>query len=178
MSISWARSALLTLVVSGLSGCLGADMLPSMPDIPKAFSFGSAKPVVVEAKANPLIRPDCYTVDPYKPIRIAKPDPKAPAKSAAYLGQWGGGAWNGTVCHDLWVMEVGADGHVLMFDAHGPGFRNDATGFLRRGEITPDGRIRVRKGGAMVTYWIEDGMLHGERVSGAHRDQIIMAKKS
>lgn len=178
MSISWARGALLALVVSGLSGCLGTDMLPSMPDLPKAFSFGSASQKVVEAKPNPLIRPDCYTVDPYKPIRIAKPDPKAPKQSASYLGRWGGGAWNGSVCHDLWVMEVGADGHVLMFDAHGPGYTSDATGFLRRGELTPDGRILVRKGGAMVTYWIEDGMLHGERATTGRVDKILMAKKS
>ncbi|SDX42496.1 hypothetical protein SAMN05444336_10566 [Albimonas donghaensis] len=201
MRHSWMRGAFLALAASGLSACLGGIEVP-IPDIANPFGMQTpARQVTVSAPTSKseasavaghrstrvasasfdrdaLMIADCYTVDPYKPIRIAKPAPGAPGNAAAYLGQWGGGAWDGRVCHDLWVMEVSADGKVLMFDAHGPGYRQDATGFLRRGEITPDGRIRVRKGGAMVTYWIEDGVLYGERLSGQQLHRIMMRKKS
>lgn len=149
----------LTLAAAlGLSGC------------------GESKKVAkVEAK---LIQPDCYTVDPYQPIRIAEPKDGVPATSSAFLGAWGGGAWDGSVCHDLWVMEVDPKGGVLMFDAHGPGFFPDATAFTRKGQITPEGRLRVRKGRAVVEYFIQDGMLFGERTVGGRTSRIIMTRKS
>ena len=192
MSNSWVRGALLTIAASGLSACLGGVDIP-IPDMPALVTMGaptdkSAASATANHAANKvassgfradqLLKPDCYTVEPYQPIRIARPQAGAPAASGSFLGAWGGGAWDGRVCHDLWIMEIGADGHVLMFDAHGPGYRQDATGFLRRGEMTADGRIRVRKGGAMVTYWIQDGMLYGERLSGQTLHRVVMRKKS
>jgi hypothetical protein len=125
-----------------------------------------------------VVKPDCYTVDPYNPIPISEPADGVPAEMSAFLGAWGGGAWDGAVCHDLWVMEVEPDGGVLMFDAHGPGFHPDATAFTREGRITEDGRLRVRKGRAVVEYWIRDGRLWGERVLGQRVQKIILARRS
>lgn len=125
-----------------------------------------------------LIDPDCYTVDPYQPIRIADPN-GVPADMRPFLGAWGGGAWDGEVCHDLWIMEISGQGVALMFDAHAPGFHPDATAFTRRGEIGEDGRLRVRKGRARVEYWIEDdGRLYGERRQGQNIQRIILTRKS
>ncbi len=123
-----------------------------------------------------LVRPDCYTVDPYQPIPISKATNGVPQSSAAFLGAWGGGAWDGSICHDLWVMEVSSDGAVLMFDAHGPGFHPDATAFTRKGEIK-DGRLKVRKGPATVEYYIKDGRLYGERHIGERTNRIIMTRQ-
>jgi hypothetical protein len=125
-----------------------------------------------------VVKPDCYTVDPYHPIPIADPNPDAPSDMNAFLGAWGGGAWDGAVCHDLWVMEVEPDGTAVMFDAHGPGFHPDATAFTRTGRIDGDGRLHVRKGRAEVQYWIEDGRLWGERRIGKRVQRIIMSRKS
>jgi hypothetical protein len=125
-----------------------------------------------------VVKPDCYTVDPYNPVPISEPDPDAPDGANAFLGAWGGGAWDGAVCHDLWVMEVSSDGSALMFDAHGPGFHPDATAFTRTGAFTEDGRLRVRKGRAVVEYWIEDGRMMGTRTIGNRVQRIIMSRKS
>jgi hypothetical protein len=129
-----------------------------------------------DAAQTKLIQPDCYTVDPYVPPKIAAPRKDVPDAMSAFSGKWGGGAWDGTVCHDLYVLQVESSGTVVMFDAHGPGFSHDATAFTRRGEIGEDGRLRVRKGHAMVEYWIEDGRLHGVRKQRNHENKIIMSK--
>ena len=178
MNIDWARSALLATAASALLGCAGTDDVPIAQDnVP--IASGPAAIVARLPKADQgLVKLDCYTVDPYQPIKIAKPDPKASTQASAFLGAWGAGAWDGRVCHDLWVMDVDAAGNVVMFDAHGPGYRNEATAFLRKGVIEPDGRIHVRKGGAMVTYWIENGVLYGERETGTSHARIVMLKKS
>lgn len=125
-----------------------------------------------------LVQPDCYTVDPYKKLRIAKPAKSLPDRMRAFLGGWGGGAWGGAVCHDLYVLKVEPTGDAILFDAHGPGFSTDATAFTRRGVIGEDGRLRVRKGSAKVEYWIEDGRLHGVRKQGHHTTQIILTPKA
>lgn len=132
------------------------------------------KPQQIDAS---LVQPDCYTVDLYSPPPYRRPNGDVPASHSAFLGQWGGGAWNGLVCHDLWVLDVDAAGRVLMFDAHGPGFFPDATMFERVGEIDEDGRLRVRKGSAEVEYWIEDGRMFGIRRRGTQEIRIVMERR-
>lgn len=125
-----------------------------------------------------LIQPDCYTVDPYQKLKIAKPPKGLPDTMRAFLGAWGGGAWDGAVCHDLYVLKVESSGAAVMFDAHGPGYTNDATAFTRRGQIGDDGRLRVRKGKAQVEYWVENGQLHGLRRIGTREAHIILTPRT
>jgi hypothetical protein len=125
-----------------------------------------------------LIQPDCYTVDPFQKLRIAKAPKGLSDTMRAFLGAWGGGAWNGSVCHDLYVLKVEASGAAVMFDAHGPGYTNDATAFTRRGQIGDDGRLRVRKGKAQVEYWVENGQLHGVRRIGTQEARIILTPQT
>ena len=139
----------------------------------------SAKPPApAPTEQSSLIQPDCYTVDPYTKIRIAAPSTQVPQAMRAFSGVWGGGAWDGRVCHDLYVMQIEPSGTVVMFDAHGPGFFADATAFTRKGVIGEDGRLRVRKGRAEVEYWIENGRLYGTRRIGNRVNRIIMTRKS
>ena len=138
---------------------------------------GDGANLTAAAKSNPLVQPDCYTVDPYVPPKIAKPRSDVPDDMRAFSGLWGGGAWDGRVCHDLYVLQIEPSGTVVMFDAHGPGFGYDATAFTRKGEIGEDGRLRVQKGKATVEYWIEDGRMHGVRRIGPLSNRIIMARK-
>ena len=158
MKSSHGRLALVGALALGLAACGGGEKKPQ-----------------IDAK---LVQPDCYTVDPYQPIRIDKPAKEVPDDMRAFLGAWGGGAWDGQVCHDLWVMNVDPQGHVLMFDAHGPGFFPDATAFTRKGQIDSDGKMRVRKGPAIVEYWIEDGRMYGTRTVGKKVQHIIMSRRS
>lgn len=152
-------AAALAAAAAALAGC-GSDTTASAP------------------KAAKLVQPDCYTVDPYKKLRIAKAPKNLPEKMRAFLGGWGGGAWDGAVCHDLYVLKVEPTGDAILFDAHGPGFSTDATAFTRRGVIGEDGRLRVRKGPAQVEYWIEDGRLHGLRTRGTHKARVILSPKA
>lgn len=128
---------------------------------------------------TPTLRPDCYTVFLHDDPKYVRPGPDTPQAAAAFLGRWGGGAWNGTVCHDLWVLDVdAAGGTVLMIDAHGPGLYADATAFRRTGEITEDGRLRVEKGRETVEYWIDDdGHLQGARFAGGQVIRIVMERR-
>jgi hypothetical protein len=157
MTLPARATAALGLLLLGLAGC--------------------AEPEKPQVQVN-LVQPDCYTVDLYQPPRYVEPGPGVPASHAAYLGQWGGGAWNGLVCHDLWVLDVGADGKVTMLDAHGPGLFPDATAFERVGSIDENGRLNVRKGSSEVQYWIENGRLHGLRRRGDQEIRIIMERRS
>lgn len=125
-----------------------------------------------------LIQPDCYTVDPFHKLKIAKAPKGLPDTKRAFLGAWGGGAWDGAVCHDLYVLKVESSGAAVLFDAHGPGFTNDATAFTRRGQIGDDGRLRVRKGSAEVEYWVENGQLHGIRRLGTREARIILTPRT
>lgn len=109
--------------------------------------------IPADSAQSKLIQPDCYTVDPYVPPKIAKPRSDVPEEMRAFLGKWGGGAWDGRVCHDLYVLQVEPTGTVVMFDAHGPGFRTDATAFTRRGEIGEDGGSAC----ARATRWWSTG---------------------
>lgn len=142
-----------------------------------ALAACGPEPKVHQPKMT-LVKPDCYTVDPFKKLRFAKPRKDLPEKMRAFLGAWGGGAWDGHVCHDLYVLKVDKSGEAILFDAHGPGFGNDATAFTRRGAIGEDGRLRVRKGATTVEYWIEDGRLHGTRQIGTHVARIILSPKA
>lgn len=129
------------------------------------------------AAAAVLMQPDCYTVDLFQQPRYVSPGSDVPATHGAYLGHWGGGAWNGLVCHDLWVLNVDAAGRVLMIDAHGPGFRADATVFERVGRIDENGRLKVRKGRAQVEYQLVDGELRGTRTVGGQTIRIRMNRR-
>ncbi len=156
------RKAWLAAAGLAVAGCSMGD---DVGDIPK------------DSAQSKLIQPDCYTVDPYVPPKIAKPRKDVPDSMSAFSGKWGGGAWDGRVCHDLYVLQVEPSGTVVMFDAHGPGFSHDATAFTRRGEIGEDGHLRVRKGNATVEYWIEDGKLYGVRRQRNLENKIIMTKQ-
>jgi hypothetical protein len=153
---AWAKGALLAAL--GVAGCGG--------------------PAPVKPVETSLIRPDCYTVDPYAKLRIAKPSEGVPDKMAMFLGAWGGGAWDGAVCHDLYVLKVEKSGAAVVFDAHGPGYSSDATAFTRRGQIGDDGRLRVKKGPAQVEYWVENGQLHGVRRLGTREARIILTPRT
>ncbi|MEO0680974.1 MAG: hypothetical protein AAF192_11235 [Pseudomonadota bacterium] len=156
--------------MSKLPACLAAAVVLATA----ACESKAPEPVVETA----LIQPDCYSVTPFRDISIASAPDGASDAAKAFLGAWGGGAWDGAVCHDLWVLSLDADGQVVMFDAHGPGFDPDATGFTRRGEVGEDGRLRVRKGRAQVEYWVEDGRLYGERRIGDRLNRVILVRQT
>ncbi len=165
------RIAILTLAVA-VAGCSGGAAGK------KEYADGGTVGLTPsQASKSPLIQPDCYTVDPYVPPRIAKPRKDVPDPWRQFSGKWGGGAWDGRVCHDLYVLQVEPSGTVVMFDAHGPGFNADATAFTRKGVIGSDGRLRVRKGNAQVEYWIEDGRMYGLRRRGRAENRIIMTRQ-
>ena len=138
----------------------------------------ATEPAKAPAPRTQLTRDDCYTVKPYKPLPIEKPKKDVPDIYKAFAGKWVKGAWDGYVCHDLVVMDVDKQGDVTLFDAHGPGFGYEATGFTRKGKIDKNGHLTVRKGDAMVDYWIVDGKMHGIRREGEAKSEVILIRPS
>ena len=62
----------------------------------------------------------CYTVDLFTPSNVTTPTSDVPAEWHGYLGKWGGGAWEGKWCHDLYVLSISPDGKVDVISAHAP----------------------------------------------------------
>ncbi len=105
----------------------------------------------------------CYTVDLFDDPDFVKPGEAVPRRWRDFAGVWGGGAWNGQWCHDLYVLEVKPDGLVRLIETHAPHepWGKRATAFTRTGRIGPDGRLRLRYGKVESEYWVEDGVLYG-----------------
>jgi hypothetical protein len=121
------------------------------------------------------IRPECYTVDLFTPAPIETAGEEVPERYAAYLGRWGGGAWDGEWCHDLHVLKVSEDGRATVVETHAPyaPWGKVATAYRRNGRIGEDGRLRLNYGPTRVEYWVEDGALYGVRRESGDRERLI-----
>jgi len=177
MQLSPARLAAVAALVA-LAACGGSQPPPPTPGTVAGIATTPTGGIRRAFDAPEAYADEgCYTVDLFEDVVIrAAPAGTAP-EAQQLLGHWGFAAWDGEVCHDLWIMELLPNGNVVMFDAHGPGFRDDATAFTRRGTWTQDGRIQVRKGNANVEYFIRDGRMHGVRTRGSEIHRIIMPRR-
>ena len=121
----------------------------------------------------------CYTVDLFTPARIKVPGQDIPEAWRNFSGRWGGGAWEGEWCHDLYVLEIEPNGTVHVISAHAPlpAWGKQATAFRRTAQIDRDGRMRMRIGRTMVEYWLEDDRLHGHRDEGVGQWEIAMVRR-
>lgn len=110
----------------------------------------------------------CYTVDLFTPAAVATPTDDVPTEWRGYLGKWGGGAWEGKWCHDLYVLSITPDGKVDVISAHAPfpEWGREATAFRRQGLISKDGRLTIRFKDVVVEYRLENGRLLGDRKQG------------
>lgn len=147
------RKLLLVLACLALSGCLQA---------------ASQEPVKVAQKAAPVTS-DCYTVVLFTKAKVEKPGKDVPATYSQFLGEWGGGAWNGVWCHDLLVTKVYPDGRADLFEMHAPyaPWAQPATAFRRTARIDDKGNLRFAYGTDTLSYRIENGKLEATR-SGVH----------
>lgn len=158
------RSAAAAAALAGLAA--GCAMAPEAPD-----------PARVAHEQT--FRPDCYTVDLFTPAPIEPAAEAAeegvPEHHAAYLGRWGGGAWDGEWCHDLHVLDVEPDGRAIVVETHAPypAWGKPVTAYRRTGRIGEDGRLRLQYGPTRVEYWVEDGALFGVRREAGERDRLI-----
>jgi hypothetical protein len=122
----------------------------------------------------------CYTVDLFSKAVVVPPSRDVPSEWRGFSGRWGGGAWAGEWCHDLYVLEIRPDGTATVVDTHAPlpEWGKAATAFRRTARIYPDGRLRMQYGNTRVEYWLEaDGVLHGQRDEGRGLWPIAMARR-
>ena len=138
------------------------------------------KPKPTSTPYDKTVDASCYTVDLFTPAEVQSPASDVPAEWAAYLGKWGGGAWDGKWCHDLYVLDISSDGKVDMISAHAPfpEWGREATAFRRKGVITKDGRIRVFFKNVSVEYRLEGGRLLGERKEGGGLMRIKLSPQN
>ena len=142
----------------------------------------SSSTVATAAAVDPymMTRDDsCYTVDLFTPARIKVPGREVPEEWRGFSGRWGGGAWEGEWCHDLYVLEIKPDGTVHVIDTHAPlpEWGKLATAFRRTGRIDDDGRLRLSYGHVDVEYWLQEGKLLGHRDEGRGLWEIAMVRR-
>jgi len=116
----------------------------------------------------------CYTVDLFTPANVTTPSEDVPAEWRGYLGKWGGGAWEGKWCHDLYVLSITPDGKVDVISAHAPfpEWGREATAFRRQGLIGKNGRLTVRFKDVVLEYRLDKGSLLGDRRQGNAKMRI------
>jgi hypothetical protein len=127
-----------------------------------------------------LQEPGCYTVDLFREVPIQEPRQQVPDEFEAFLGEWGNGVWNGKWCHDLLIHTVHADGTAEMLDMHAPSeeFRQPASIFKRRGQISKDGTLHFAHGIVKRRYQLRDGRLYGKAEGGAFGSaEIVLTRK-
>ncbi len=122
----------------------------------------------------------CYTVDLFTKVSIQPPRDGVPEQWRAFSGRWGGGKWAGEWCHDLYVVDIAANGRVTVIETHAPlaAWGRPATAFRRTAQIGPDGRLRLAYGRVAVEYWLENGLLKGLRDEGTGDMRIAMVRRS
>lgn len=135
-------------------------------------------PTGLDAYRNTLDE-TCYTVDLFGEVPFASPASDVPAQWRAFSGKWGGGAWQGVWCHDLYVLDVTSSGRVSLIETHAPyaEWGKPATAFRRSGQIGEDGRLRVRYGPVRVEYWVDGDTLYGLRQESRGTLRIAMTRQ-
>lgn len=122
----------------------------------------------------------CYTVDLFTPSNVTTPTSDVPAEWHGYLGKWGGGAWEGKWCHDLYVLSINPDGKVDVISAHAPfpEWGREATAFRRQGLIGKDGRMTLRFKDVVIEYRLQNGSLLGDRVQNKAKMRIKLSQQN
>ncbi len=149
--------------------------------IAAAFAAACSTPVRQERAtvAFDATRDDsCYTVDLFTKVSINRPGGEVPEAWRAFSGRWGGGAWAGEWCHDLYVLDIRPDGQVDIVETYAPHvpWGKRATAFRRTAQIDPDGRLRLAYGRVKLEYWVENGVMYGSREEtglGQHRIAMV-----
>ena len=164
-----------------LAGCLkfGKDEEPRATQTASPATKIAAPKARVKAASSSGDVTDCYTVDLFTPEKVRKAEKDVPEKYKAFLGRWGGGAWNDVWCHDLLVYNVHKDGQAELVEMHAPyePFNQPATAFNRIGRISEDGVLRFTQGLERTAYKFDHGYLFGTR-GGVYGDLKIVLRQN
>lgn len=141
--------------------------------------FGGGKPKPVPITAEQTANDKCYTVDLFGDHRVKAPGSDVPEAMRVFSGEWGGGAWGGEWCHDLYVLRIEPNGDARVVETFGPSQRlgRRAAAFQRRAKISPNGELTVSYGMTRNSYRVRDGKLYGERREGTAAPMEIMLRK-
>jgi hypothetical protein len=145
-----------------------------------AGCMSSAPPPRTDVAFEETRDASCYTVDLFTKPRFVKPGDNVPRNWRDFAGVWGGGAWDGQWCHDLYILEVQPDGLVRLIETHAPyePWGKRATAFQRTGRIGEDGRLRLRYGRTVSEYWVENGTLFGRQDEAGDIRRIALSRQS
>ncbi len=122
----------------------------------------------------------CYTVDIFDEIAVRTPGPDVPEAWRGFSGRWGGGAWNGRWCHDLYILDIASSGAATVIETHAPlpEWGKPASAFRRTARIDSDGRLRMRFGRVKVEYWLEGDTLYGRRDEGTGEMIVALSRRA
>lgn len=121
----------------------------------------------------------CYTVDLFDTFTVQPAAADVPPQFAAFLGEWGYGAWDGEWCHDLLILSVTSGGQVDLLAMHAPNDRlnQPATAFRRKAFIDINGTLRYTHGAERHVYRLDGPYMVGQRTGNVGEFQIAMTKK-
>lgn len=121
----------------------------------------------------------CYTVDIFDKISLRAPGADVPSKWRGFSGRWGGGAWNGKWCHDLYVLDIASSGAATVIETHAPlpEWGKPASAFRRTAHIDKDGRLRMNFGRVKVEYWLDGETLYGKRDEGTGEMIVALSRR-
>ena len=157
------QKVLIGLMVLAVSGCLAPQK----------------KEAVAPVDLSELLSPGCYTVDLFDKYRIEYPDANVPRDVSDFLGVWKNGAWDGRLCHDLYITKASADGTVELIDAYGPDTKSgrDAVVFKRTGKVENGVLSFTSVGASPVSYQLNGDFLSGKRLDAYGRYEITMSRE-
>jgi hypothetical protein len=122
----------------------------------------------------------CYTVDIFDKIIVKTPEAGVPKEWRGFAGRWGGGAWNGAWCHDLYVLDIASSGAATVIETHAPmpAWGKPASAFRRTAHIDKDGRLRMNFGRVKVEYWLDGDTLYGKRDEGMGEMLVALSRRA
>lgn len=156
---------------------VAASLVASCSLFEGLFKRGEPKPAPITAEQT--ANDKCYTVDLFGDHKVSAPGADVPEAMRVFSGEWGGGAWAGEWCHDLYVLRIEPNGDARVVETFGPSQRlgRRAAAFQRRATISPNGELTLSYGATRVSYRVRDGKLYGERREGASAPMEIMLRK-
>lgn len=171
----------ISLLCLTLTGCKALELqVEGLEQGIRAQATKVSDKVGVVPDYSHLQDPKCHTVKLYDKIPVKRPGKKVPPEFSQFLGVWERGAWDGTWCHDLHVLDVSADGTVDLLDMHAPNteWKLAPSVFRRTARIHEDGSLRFRYGTESRRYELKHGKLIGVRTGGYGQMKVALSNKN
>ena len=114
-------------------------------------------------------------------MAISPPATSVPSEFAKFSGAWGGGKWDGKLCHTLVVTQVDAGGAVSAIYSFGryTGWNIDRGDWFPTAGVIEDGELKLERfrNGARASYRFEGDKLRGTYRRGSGTSRVLLTRQ-